>query len=511
MIARLRLFAPLVLMASWPFVNFANFNAADVVNFAVVLTYGLIFNAVMVVAALGAMAILRRQPAARVVNTLAVAGFVFFNFGAVNSLIQEVFDLGRFRYALALWGLIWIAVTGLAWHLSTARHSTTILSLAAGAAVLVPAFELAQHFAQRQEAGPPPTVTASAAGAAKANVYFVVFDEYGRADQLLDAFGFDVKPFQDALRSQGFKIVARSNANIPMTHLSLTTTLAMDYAVPVGPGALDGFYGYKLRLRGNNEVVRRFRALGYRYVHAQPGRWEGSRCGGGEDLCIKGATPHAFNETEIALLRMTPLLPVAWKLFPNSLKYGRIQFPDVVARLKDFPAPPYFLYAHLLQPHDLQFAADCSPYPNPRGLTLRDHPWGTVTEAGKPAYVATITCVNRQILKGVEAIVRADPEAIIVLQADHGFALDDTFTKPLADWNETEFNRRFGVFNAMRLPPRCRSALHETLSLVNTFRVVLACLEGRQADLLPDRSYVSKYNNPDILPLAKFPKNPRSR
>ena len=45
----------------------------------------------------------------------------------------------------------------------------------------------------------------------------MVFDEYGRADQLLDAFGFDVTPFQDALRSQGFKIVARSHANLPTT------------------------------------------------------------------------------------------------------------------------------------------------------------------------------------------------------------------------------------------------------------------------------------------------------
>jgi hypothetical protein len=498
-------------MVAWPFVNFANFNAADVVNFSVILRYGLIFNAVMIVAALAAMAILRHQSAARIVNTLAVASFVFFTFGALNSLVLEIFSGGRFRHALALWGLIWIVATGLAWWLSKAHHSTTILSLAAGVAVLVPAFELAQHFVQRQEAGVPPTVTTSTSGAAAANVYFVLFDEYGRADQLLDAFGFDVAPFQDALRSQGFQVVARSHANLPMTHLSLTTTLSMDYAVPVGPGALDGFYDYKSRLRGYNEVVARFRALGYRYVHAQPGRWQGSRCGGGEDLCIKGATPHAINETEVALMGMTPLLPVAWKLFPNALKYGRIQLPDVVAQLKNFPAPPYFLYAHLLQPHDLQFDADCSPYPNPRGLPLRDRTWGTLEDAGKAAYIATIACINRQILKGVEAIIKADPGAIIVLQADHGFALGDTFTKHLGDWTETDFSRRFGVFNALRLPPRCRAMLYETLSPVNTFRVIFACLEGREPNLLPDRSYVGTYNNPDIELIREFPKGPLSR
>ena len=503
--SKVRIFLPLILMAAWPFVGFASHNARDFVNFGVVLKYGLIFNAALVLMAVLAMAVLRRQPPTRITLTLAVAAVAFFLFGYAESFVLQWFGVGRFRYSLALFGVVFLALVSAAWWLSRARHAATILSVAAGVAVLVAVFELAQHFAQRQEAGAPPAATAPAGGAATANVYFVLFDEYGRADQLLDAFGFDVAPFQDALRSQGFQVVARSHANLPMTHLSLTTTLSMDYIVPVGPGALDGFYGYKSRLRGYNEVVASFRALGYRYVHAQPGRWEGSRCGGGEDLCIKGATPHAFNETEVALLGMSPLLPVAWKLFPNALKYGRIQFSDVVARLKDLPAPPYFLYAHLLQPHDLQFDADCSPYPNPRGIQLRDRPWGTLTEAGKAAYIATITCINRQILKGVEAIIKADPEAIVVLQADHGFALGDTFTKPLGDWTETDFSRRFGVFNALRLPPRCRSMLYETLSPVNTFRVVLACLEGREPNLLPDRSYVGIYNNPDIELIREFP------
>jgi hypothetical protein len=120
----------------------------------------------------------------------------------------------------------------------------------------------------------------------------------------------------------------------------------MDYVVPVGKGAFDGFYGYKSRLRGYYEVVASF----YRYIHAQPGRWEGSRCSGGEDLCIKGATPRAFDETEVALMGLTPLLPVTWKLFPNLLKYGRIQIPNIIARLKDFPAPPDLGRFHLLWP-----------------------------------------------------------------------------------------------------------------------------------------------------------------
>ena len=504
--SRIRLFLPLVLMAAWPFVGFTSHNARDFVNFGLVLEYGLMFNAFVVLAAALAMAVVRLQPPARITVTLAVATFAFFLFGTAESVAHQWFGAGRFRYSLALWGVVFLALVSAAWWLSRARHAVTLLSVAAGVAVLIPAFQLAQHFATRQEAGaPPPPSSAPAARSAAANVYFVVFDEYGRADQLLDAFDFDSAPFLDALRLQGFRVVARSHANFPMTHLSLTTTLSMDYVVPVGPGALDGFYGYKSRLRGYNEVVERFRALGYRYIHAQPGRWEGSRCGGGEDLCIKGATPHAWQETEIALIGMTPLLPVVWKLFPDWLKYGRIQFPDIVGRLKAFPPPPYFLYAHLLQPHDLQLNADCSPAVIDEIKRFRDRIWGTITEEGKALYVNTLSCVNRQILAGIEAIIEADPEAVIVLQADHGFALGDTFTKPLGEWSETDFSRRFGIFNAMRLPPRCRSMLYATLSPVNTFRVVLACLEGRQADLLPDRSYVGVYNNSDVELIREFP------
>jgi hypothetical protein len=48
-------------------------------------------------------------------------------------------------------------------------------------------------------------------------------------------------------------------------------------------------YGYKSRLRVYNERVER---------------------GDGEDLDIKGATPHAFDETEGALIGLTPLSPL---------------------------------------------------------------------------------------------------------------------------------------------------------------------------------------------------------
>ena len=104
-------------------------------------------------------------------------------------------------------------------------------------------FARPRRYSRGGDAGASPTVAATVAGAATANDYFVVFDEYGRADQLLDAFGFDVAPFQDVLRPQGFKIVARTHANLPMPHLSLTTTPGMDYVVPVGSGVLDGVYG----------------------------------------------------------------------------------------------------------------------------------------------------------------------------------------------------------------------------------------------------------------------------
>ena len=43
----------------------------------------------------------------------------------------------------------------------------------------------------------------------------------------------------------------------------------------------------------------------------------------------------------------------------------------------------------------------------------------------------------------------------------------------------------------MKLPKVCAESVKDRFSLVNTFRIVLACIEGREAILLPDKYFVT--------------------
>ena len=65
------------------------------------------------------------------------------------------------------------------------------------------------------------------------------------------------------------------------------------------------------------------------------------------------------------------------------------------------------------------------------------------------------------------------------------------------------FAERFGVLNAIRLPEACRDRSIEGEPLVNTFRIVLACLSGSEPDLLGTRLFYSGYGK--ISDLAEVP------
>ena len=96
----------------------------------------------------------------------------------------------------------------------------------------------------------------------------------------------------------------------------------------------------------------------------------------------------------------------------------------------------------------------------------------------------------------VSALVRQDPEAIIIIQSDHGphvgLGRKGGGSGDVTKWIPTtpeEARNKFGILSAIRLPEPCRSYLDDERSAVNTFAVVFACLDGSEPKLLPHASY----------------------
>jgi hypothetical protein len=104
------------------------------------------------------------------------------------------------------------------------------------------------------------------------------------------------------------------------------------------------------------------------------------------------------------------------------------------------------------------------------------------------AYANDVRCLSGDLVTAVDRIRSTDPEAIILLQSDHGSKLSVDWSRPFDQWSDDSLRERFAVLDARRLPSGCDAGSDEA-ALVNTFRVVLACIEGHPPELVAPKSF----------------------
>ena len=72
------------------------------------------------------------------------------------------------------------------------------------------------------------------------DIYYIIVDAYARNDILLDQFGFDNSEFYEFLKNRGFYVAYQSLSNYLWTHLSLASSLNMDYIPNIVPNWTPG-------------------------------------------------------------------------------------------------------------------------------------------------------------------------------------------------------------------------------------------------------------------------------
>ena len=216
-----------------------------------------------------------------------------------------------------------------------------------------------------------------------------------------------------------------------------------------------------------------------------------------------------MNETEIVFLSSTPVLSLIRKVNERFFRTGDKTANNALEKITDYlktnsnrAGEPFFLFAHTLPPHPpSRYTADCK-----YGQNLQND---GLIKWNKAEYVTQVHCLNKDILDFVSTILREDKtNPIILLSADHGTASRDQFEKRLAQWDALDFRERFSVLNAALLPSTCRSHFNDKLSLVNNFRVVVACIQDRSPELLNDEFYLAAYeNSPDYGKILQWKRN----
>lgn len=322
------------------------------------------------------------------------------------------------------------------------------------------------------------------------NIYFFVVDGFVRADQLEKFTGHTERRLENRLEQRGFVVSDSMRSNYPLTLLEVSSMLQLDYAATRPDDLTTGPDPYSDIMRGGNAVVDVLVANGYSYTHAEPGDYLLTRCpdparGRTDSRCVK-ATRGAglrLRDGHWSLLRATPFRDATdWLRARIAIETGYTEPEAVLGELNDVPTP-FMLFAHIHQPHPpSRYNRDCSLHETSGGTAWRLD--------DTDAYLDELLCVSDQLTRTVDRILEDDPEAVIVIQSDHGSAFSISWADGIGVWGEDQYEERFAVFSGIRLPQRCRTQAEAITTQIHTFNVVLACLAGSEPSLVDDRFFV---------------------
>ncbi len=317
------------------------------------------------------------------------------------------------------------------------------------------------------------------------NVYYILPDSH-LSERELNNKGVRSVLF-DGLRARGFTLHDNARANASVTTYSMahlfSSELIFDQLERVTP-ALHQQLAPEI---SDSNVVKTFREKGYRYVHLYDG-FDGPKCPDKADICIE--KKHWLDEQDFKFLDRSVLFTIlqgsrgftADGQEPIRLigRPSRMEIDDIIKRLPPEVDGPFFLFAHLSNPHPpYRFGADCE---------YADLAYGD------QAFLEQIQCAGIQLLQMVDHIQASDPDALIILQADTGMIFEQTQPgDTVLGWPVSTIPARLSILSAYSGPEACNKKLRADMTPVNTFRWVFACIEDTEPHYVEDRSWIVRY------------------
>lgn len=471
--AKARLPIHCFLLALFPILNLyiQNIGEIPILDIAGPAVFVLALVAVLAVV----LSLVLRSPrkAALLVSLLLIYSFTY---SAALQAVRSALDAGQ-RVLLPLYTIA-LAVASIATlrARSDLRRLTTTFHVASTMLLLLAIARIAAFGFQNPSATIPAAgafgssdadlgTTSFTSASERPDIYYFIFDRYPSREVLQEFYGYDNSEFIDRLTRLGFQVVQDAHANYPMTHLSLASSLNLDYLGPTYQGRLS----YRPLMR-RNRVVRDLKAAGYRYIHV--GSWyEPTRVSPLADRNVHH--PLMLSEFAKALIRTTP--------------YQLLVFRDQMAKealyslekLHEIPAEPgpKFVFLHMLMPHPpYLFSSD--------GSLARSWQGAPRTEA--ESFIEQLRFLNSRVLRVVETILAKSPAPpIIILQADEGPLLD---SKDSSLSRAEMWRKRSGILNAYLLPGS-GPPLPRDITPVNSFRYLFRRYFRSSLELLPNRVY----------------------
>lgn len=432
---------------------------------------------------LAARLLVRNWQKASLWTSLAV--IIFFSYGHIYQIVEGIqlfgFLIGRHRYLVVFWGVMFILGTWLIFgKIKELNEITLILNLVSLILVLfqigqIASYQIRKSISYKQaQAAISDTLLTPNDPENMPDVYLIVLDMYGREDALNAHYNYDNSEFISQLDEIGFYVADCARSNYATTGLSLASQLNMEYLdVLIDDVNLEST-SYLIR---NSTVRMAFEEIGYTSIAFNTG-YVWANVGESDIYLEKPPVPIRRYIDPFEQMFMEGTLVRPFLDYYISLGSGEIKYFDtfnemkaqrtrmVLEHLNLIPQMngPKFVYAHILIPHPPHvFNIDGS-------VNLQ----ANQQSDDKTEFQIQLDYLNPQIIEIVEKIIdNSDPGPIIILEGDHGLF---------------DFQRTSNLL-AIYFPTSGDEVFYPQISLVNTFRLVFNEYFGTDFPLLDDRSH----------------------
>ncbi len=464
--------------------------------------------------------VIKDKSSAGILTTFFLA--LFYSYGHIYTILKPIelwgIPIGRHRYLAFLWLIILVIGSwSIIKKLKGRRQVTAFLNLATCIAMIFPLAQIVRFEARSYSIAVSQNVGDSIIldesirlpqDQLPPDIYYIILDGYSRDDTLRQVFNYDNSPFLESLEDKGFFVAHCSQANYAQTELSLSASLNFNYLDQLGDTFFEGNDDRSALwpLILHSAVRRYLEDFGYSVVAFETGfNW--TQMKDADQYLTPAFRPlqemglvSGLSGFETLLIRSSAffILTDAAEVLPGFLvpnldqhvmtHRARVLF--VLGRLEHLPSSPgpKFVFVHIVSPHSpLVFAPD--------GELLDRSYWADIAPGEMIAdqdryntgYIYQIQYLNSRMEDIVNTIIEdsATPP-IIIIQGDHGS-------------EKASHRNRMNILNVYYLPDGGEAMLYDSISPVNSFRVIFSYYFGADFPILDDISYYSTYADPYSL------------
>jgi hypothetical protein len=411
----------------------------------------------------------------------------------------------------AILGPLWLVLLGLGmffkWKLRNLKEVTNVLNICTAALLVLPVLQVGGFMVQSGGVTPVkhdspldslPITAAPDVNSKLPDIYYIIVDAYTRADVLQELYHYDNSEFIDYLKGRGFYVAQDGHSNYIQTGLSLSSSLNLKYINYLNESLGDNYQSREpLAELVQHSALRKFlEERGYKTVAFATGYLPTTIADA--DVFIN-YNPRITNDLETLLLTSSAARALGDQLGELFSPYDCRQFQrggilNIFDNLMKIPELPghKFVFAHILLPHPpFVFGANgeaiqvglCSGADN---ITVSQKDYAS----GYPQQVSFANHMLRNVIEQILSKSATPP--IIIIQGDHGSGM-------LLDWSSSAnscLRERTSNLNAYYLPGDGKKDLYQSITPVNSFRIVLNHYFGTDLPLLEDKSYYSGWDTP---------------